>query len=84
MPVFHFHFASNERMFPSHEGIELPDLDAAVSHAKLAIGIAFRNDSESYDWADWWVSIRNKDGEELKRVPITETLVLLGLITRPT
>ena len=82
MPVFHFHFASDERMFPSHEGIELPDLSAAVSHAKLAIGIAFRNNSETYDWADWWVSIRNEDGVELKRVSITDTLVLLGRIAR--
>jgi predicted enzyme related to lactoylglutathione lyase len=82
MPRYYFHFASDHRELPAHEGIELPDLDTAVTHAKLAIGTVFKGNA-SYDWSGWRVSIRDESGREIGEVQITETLRLLGRVARP-
>jgi hypothetical protein len=78
MERYSFLFASDEREFPAHEGLDLPDIEAAVTHAKLAIGTAFRGKTDIYDWSGWRVSIRDETGREVAAVPITETLVSLG------
>jgi hypothetical protein len=72
MPRYYFHLVNGKRQFPDPVGIDLSDLDAARTQARLTIRAVFSGPASNYDWSAWWVSICNAEGRELASEPVKE------------
>jgi hypothetical protein len=84
VPQFHFSLLGADQQFALGEGVELADIKAARTQARLAILKVFRERADAHDWSDWLLSIRDRDGVELDHVPINGTLEEFGKGSRGT
>ena len=74
MTRFYFNFARPREFFEDAEGADLPDLDAAKTHALEAARDVMRTRFARYgpDWSDWSVRVRDDAGADVLTVPFAE------------
>jgi hypothetical protein len=84
MPQFCFLLVYEGEQYEQYslaEAVELPDPVAACAHARLAILKVFRTAQDAYDWSNWQLSVRDRQGTEFAKIPITNILTMLGRVS---
>ena len=72
MAMFYFHL-SDERPIVDIDGTDLPDVDAAWTHA-LAVARELTSNSTGmlgHAWSDWTMSVRDAGGREVFSFPMS-------------
>ena len=66
MPTYYFHLCDNDLIVDS-DGTELPDIDAARTHANgVARELMFKSDGLlDHAWSNWCMSVRDDAGVEV-------------------
>ena len=69
MPRYFFNTTDGDTTCPDHEGVELPDMEAARKHAiKEAHDLIYGLVIPSHDWGKWRVEIANASGRSLMTI----------------
>ena len=67
MPKFFFDVSDGNNVYRDREGVTLPDVAATTQHARR-----IANDlAQDGNYAEFYVQIRNEDGDHLGRVPVS-------------
>ena len=75
MPLYYFHVTNGLRAFRDYEGVELPDLKAALYHALAdARDIMEQDRFGSKDWSSWTFEITNGEGRYALTVPFADVM----------
>jgi hypothetical protein len=71
MPRYYFRITNGKEVLKSHEGIEFPGNAAAREEALvLARNLKKGKLAPGSSWDDWFISIVDKHGHEVDRVPV--------------
>ena len=75
MPRYHFEFTRPDgAVLFDEQGKELPDLEAAKAHARVAIRTVSKDSSSVVDWSVWTAVIKNPQGLELAAVAFRDVI----------
>lgn len=76
MSKYHFEFSRPDgAVLFDEQGKELPDLETAKAHARLAIQTVLKDAAPAVDWSRWSAMIKNAEGEELSTIPFRDVMM---------
>ena len=75
MPRYHFEFVRQDgAVLFDAQGKDLPDLDAALAHARITMRAVLKDATSAIDWSEWTTLIKSADGEELAAILFSDVM----------
>ena len=79
MPIYHFEVIHNGSGTGPHEGIDLPDMDAAWKEATIAFGQMVRDlDGSLQPGSDWSIEIQDENRRPLRYISLAAGVSVMG------
>jgi len=73
MPSYYFRLTNGKQVLDNHKGIDLPgDAAARTDALTLARDLKHGTAMPGWNWAGWFVSIIDREGHEVDKVPIAD------------
>lgn len=75
MPKFRFEFTRPDgaALF-DEEGKDLPDVEAAKAHARVAIRTVLRDATSVLNWSDWTAHVKGADDVVMATIPFRDLM----------
>ena len=73
MPRYYFHLTNGEQVLDNHKGLDLPG-DAAAREDAVVLARDLKHGAAmpGWDWAGWFVVIKDQRGNKVDEVPIAD------------